>query len=81
MTTGRVPVGTTLAHFEAFDPVLDDGCLQGASSRASAKTVPLVVDSARYKPTARGQKGWMIVSLDDENGRFQADLVPVGELP
>jgi minor extracellular serine protease Vpr len=81
MTTGAVAgEGNQLAQFEAFDPVLSTGTFKALAPNVT-KSVPLVVDSARYEPTKRGQKGWMIVSLDDENGEFQANLVPVGADP
>ena len=73
--------GSAWAHFNAFDPVLNTGAFKTIKS-GGTKTIALVVDTDGYQPKSRGQKGWLIVSLDDENGQFQADLVPVGpDLP
>lgn len=80
MLTG-VAAGGALARFNAFDPVLSNGTIK-ALKPGVTKRIPLVVDTDGYEPKARGQKGWMIVSLDDQNGQYQADLVPVGpDLP
>jgi len=82
MTTGLVGGGANAhAQFDVFDPVLDTGAFKPLKPGAQV-TVPLTIDASRYDQKARGQKGWMIVSLDDQNGQFQADLVPVGpDLP
>jgi len=76
MTTG-LSGGSAWAHFNAFDPVLNTGAFKTLKPGAT-KSIPLVVDTDGYAPKARGQKGWLIVSLDDQNAQFQADLVPVG---
>jgi subtilisin family serine protease len=79
MTTGSQGDGA-FAWYDAFKPVLNDGAFKGLQPGRTV-TVPLTVDRTRYRPASRGQKGWMIVSLDDENGRYQAELIPVGTLP
>jgi minor extracellular serine protease Vpr len=79
MTTGST-TGSELSWFDAFHPALSSGTYRPLSNGATA-TIPLRLDLAAYQPTQRGQLGWMIVSLDDENGQFQADLVPVGPDP
>lgn len=81
MTTGlNAANANPLSHFDAFDPVLSNGAFRTIRAGVT-KRVPLVVDTSRYQAVARGHKGWMIVSLDDANGRFQADFVPVGANP
>ena len=42
--------------------------------------MPLTVNTATYHAD-RGQKGWLVVTMDDANGADQADMVVVGELP
>lgn len=79
MTTG-LQGGSAWAQFDAFKPVLNNGTFKGLKAGAT-KPIPLTVDRTRYEPKSKGQKGWMIVSLDDENGRYQAELIPVGALP
>jgi hypothetical protein len=75
--------GSLWAHYTAFDPVLSNGQFVplGPKERADIK---LRVDKDGYDPDL-GHKGWMIVTLEDEtggdqNGKFQADLIPVGDL-
>jgi hypothetical protein len=79
MTTGST-TGAELPWFDAFHPALSSGAFKGLRAGATA-SVPLRLDRARYAPVQRGQLGWMVVSLDDPNGRSQADLVPVGRTP
>ena len=43
-------------------------------------TIPLTVDTSTYRAN-RGQKGWLVVTLDDSDGADQADMVMVGALP
>jgi hypothetical protein len=79
MTTG-LQGGSAWAAYDAFKPVVNNGAFKGIQPGKTV-TIPLTVDRSRYQPQNRGQKGWMIVSLDDENGRYQAELIPVGALP
>jgi subtilisin family serine protease len=79
MTTG-LQGGAAWAAYDAFKPVVNNGAFKGVGPGKTV-TLPLAVDTSRYEPKNRGQKGWMIVSLDDENGRYQAELIPVGTLP
>jgi hypothetical protein len=80
MTTG-LSGAAAAAQFDAFDPVLNTGAFRTIGPRTT-KQLGLTVDASRYRPAQRGQKGWMMVTLEDENGRFQADLIPVGpDLP
>ncbi|MDQ3407170.1 MAG: S8 family serine peptidase, partial [Chloroflexota bacterium] len=84
-TTGINPTnGSELANYRAFDPVLSNGQLVRVKAGAS-KDIPLSVDKDGYDPD-QGHKGWMLVtledgSLDEFDVQFQADLVPVGDLP
>ncbi len=75
--------GSVWAHYTAFDPVLSNGQFVPLAPKESAD-IKLRVDKDGYDP-ALGHKGWMIVTLEDEtggdqNGQFQADLIPVGDL-
>jgi hypothetical protein len=79
MTTG-LRGGSAWAQYDAFRPVLNNGAFKGIQPGKTA-SIPLTVDRSRYQPKDKGQKGWMIVSLDDDNGRYQAELIPVGALP
>ncbi|MFN8620379.1 MAG: S8 family serine peptidase [Chloroflexota bacterium] len=78
MTTGNAD--SDLPWFDAFHPALGTGAYKPLKAGATA-SLPLRLDTADYAPATRGQLGWMIVSLDDANGQFQADLVPVGKDP
>jgi hypothetical protein len=42
--------------------------------------VSLVVDAERLR-SRRGDRGWLVVTMDDANGASQADTVSVGALP
>ena len=42
--------------------------------------LPLVLDAER-RQSGRGDRGWLVVALDDANGAAQADMVSVGALP
>jgi hypothetical protein len=80
MTTGDTGAGgDELAKFNPFAPSINNGQFKILGPGA-AKPLPLRVDTSTYQPK-RGQKGWIIVSLDDQNGSSQADFVPVGALP
>jgi hypothetical protein len=75
--------GSLWAHYTAFDPVLSNGQFVPLAPKEAAD-IKLRVDKDGYDP-ALGHKGWMIVTLEDEtggdrNGKFQADLIPVGNL-
>lgn len=80
MTTG-LRAGGAWARFDPFDPVISNGGNLKTIKAGATKSIPLAIDPSRYDPEKKGQKGWMIVSLDDENGRYQAELIPVGALP
>ena len=66
------------SRFNAFAPTLSTGYFKSLAPTRST-TIPLTVNTG-YSPN-RGQKGWLVVTMDDTNGAQQADMVPVGELP
>ncbi|MET0772845.1 MAG: S8 family serine peptidase [Candidatus Limnocylindrales bacterium] len=67
------------ARYNAFRPVVRNGAFEllGGGRRFD---LPLVVDAERLDPD-RGDRGWLVVALDDANGAAQADTVPVGAVP
>ena len=80
MHTGDSGVGANQnARFNPFSPSLSNGFLKTLSPNKTA-TIPLVVHTSSYRARL-GQKGWLVVTLDDSNGADQADQVMVGELP
>jgi hypothetical protein len=68
-----------LATYDAFDPVLSNSQFAELPPNTSAN-IPVSVDLSRYDPLA-GEKGWMLVTLDDPSGERQADLFLVGPTP
>ena len=66
------------AVYSAYSPSISNGQFVPLASGASA-TLPLSVDLTAVK--AAPARGWMIVSLDNANGAYQASLVPLGKLP
>ncbi len=75
--------GSRFAHYTAFDPALSNGQFVPLAPKEAAD-IKLRVDKDEYDPSL-GHKGWMIVTMEDEaggdqNGQFQADLIPVGNL-
>ncbi|MDQ3493074.1 MAG: S8 family serine peptidase [Chloroflexota bacterium] len=75
--------GSVWAHYTAFDPVLSNGNFVPLEPKVAAD-IELRVNKDGYDPRL-GHKGWMIVTLEDESGgdqdgRFQADLIPVGNV-
>jgi minor extracellular serine protease Vpr len=79
-TTGSHPGLSDLsATYNAFDPVLSNAQFEELAPNTSAN-IPVSVDLSRYDPS-HGEKGWMLVSLDDPSGERQADLFAVGETP
>jgi minor extracellular serine protease Vpr len=80
MDTGDRGAGTyPNARFDAFKPSLSSGFFQSLGADKVVK-VPLTVNTTNYRAN-RGQKGWLVVTMDDTNGANQADMVMVGELP
>ena len=80
MGTGATGLGNSVsARFNAFHPSVSNGQFKLFPKNA-LKAISLDLDPAAYLPK-RGQKGWMIVSLEDASGAFQADFVPIGPLP
>ena len=80
MGTGDVSPGASqTARFNAFHPSVSNGQFKLFPKNA-LKAISLDLDPSAYLPK-RGQKGWMIVSLEDASGAFQADFVPIGPLP
>ena len=75
-TSSATPIPAT---YDPFHPSLRSGQFQPLDPH-EAFTFPLVVDTTRYQPT-HGDRGWMVVTLEDADGAPQADLVPVGHLP
>ena len=80
MHTGDTGAGASPnARFDAFQPSLSNGYFKSLSANKTA-TIPLTVDTSTYRAN-RGQKGWLVVTLDDSDGADQADMVVVGALP
>ncbi len=80
MTTGTADAdGNERARFDAWKNPLSSGFYKPLTADKRVD-VPLTVNAATYRPK-RGQKGWLVVTLDDANGAAQADMVPVGTLP
>ena len=80
MGTGQSGAGAAVAaRFEAFNDPISQGDFVTLAPGASAN-IPLSVDSSRFRPTTRGQKGWMFVNLEGPDGAGQANLIPVGSL-
>ncbi|MFN8517798.1 MAG: S8 family serine peptidase [Chloroflexota bacterium] len=67
------------ARYDAFRPVVRNGAFESLSGGRSVD-VPLVVDAERLR-SRRGDRGWLVVTMDDANGAAQADTVSVGALP
>jgi hypothetical protein len=67
------------ARYDAFRPVVRNGAFRLLGG-GRATELSLVVDAERAR-SRRGDRGWLVVSLDDANGAAQADTVPVGALP
>jgi hypothetical protein len=67
------------ARYDAFRPVVRNGTFESLAGGRSLD-LPLVVDAERLRPR-RGDRGWLVVTMDDDNGAAQADTVPVGAVP
>ena len=67
------------ARFDVFKPSLSTGYFTPLGAD-KVTTVPLTVNTPTYRSN-RGQKGWLVVTMDDADGADQADMVVVGELP
>lgn len=67
------------ARYDAFRPVVRNGAFESLTGGRSLD-LRLVVDAERLRPR-RGDRGWLVVTMDDDNGAEQADTVPVGALP
>jgi hypothetical protein len=67
--TGLADETVTSSSFDAFDPAQSSGDFEqvAAGGRVS---IPVWTD-----PAAPTVEGWMVVTLDDRNGTYQADLV------
>jgi hypothetical protein len=70
---------STGARFNAFNPIFSNGDFRELDPGGQF-TLPLVVDASRYNLN-RGMLGWLLVSLEDANGEFQANTIPVGAVP
>jgi subtilisin family serine protease len=80
MGTGSDPAeASSIAKYNAFHPALSNGQFVPLNP-GDRFTLPLTVRMSRYQPL-RGMLGWLIVTQEDANGEFQADIVPVGHLP
>jgi minor extracellular serine protease Vpr len=80
MNTGDSGTGThPNAQFDAFKPSLSSGYFKSLAAN-KVTTVPLTVNTSTYRAN-RGQKGWLVVTMDDASGANQADMVVVGKLP
>lgn len=67
------------ARYDAYRPVVRDGAFESLAGGGSVD-LSLVVDAERLRPR-RGDRGWLVVTMDDANGSAQADTVSVGALP
>jgi subtilisin family serine protease len=67
------------ARYDVFQPTIRNGFFRELADGRSV-SVSLVVDQARLAPR-RGQRGWLLVTMDDANGAAQADTLAVGALP
>lgn len=67
------------AWYDAFDPVVSNGAFRKLKPGAGT-TIGMTLDMGRYADHQDSNKGWMIVSLDDNAGPAQADLVPLGDI-
>ncbi len=80
MNTGDSGAGAhPNARFDPFTPSLSSGYFKSLSTDKETK-VPLTVDTSTYHADW-GQKGWLVVTMDDAGGASQADMVSVGDLP
>jgi minor extracellular serine protease Vpr len=78
MLTGSA-AGSGLARFNAFKDPISQGDFYSLDP-GDHVDVPISVDTARYRPGNRGQKGWMFVNMDGGDGPGQARLIDVGAL-
>ncbi len=67
------------ARYDAYRPVVRNGVFESLAGGRSMD-LALVVDAERLR-ARRGDRGWLVVTMDDANGAAQADTVPVGALP
>jgi hypothetical protein len=67
------------ARYDAFRPVVRNGAFELLNGGRGAD-LSLVVDAERLRPE-RGDRGWLVVALDDAAGGAQADRVPVEAVP
>ena len=67
------------ARYDAFRPVVRNSSFQLLSG-GRGFDLPLVVDAERLR-SRRGDRGWLVVALDDAAGAAQADTVSVGAIP
>ena len=67
------------ARFDAFKPSISNGFFKPLGAN-KVTTIPLRVNTSTLH-TNRGQKGWLVVTMDDTNGADQADTVVLGKLP
>lgn len=80
MGTGSDPAeASSIAKYNAFHPALSNGQFVPLNP-GDHFTLPLTVRMSTYQPL-RGMLGWLIVTQEDANGEFQADMVPVGHVP
>jgi minor extracellular serine protease Vpr len=66
-----------VGHLDYLDPAVSQGQLLALAPGESAP-LDQVVSLAAIETTPA--LGWLVVALDDPNGGFQADLVPIGDL-
>jgi minor extracellular serine protease Vpr len=66
------------AGFDPWDPAVSQGDFITIAP-AGAATLPLTVH--RPQQAANPARGWMAVTVDDANGKPQADLIPIGSIP
>ncbi len=76
--TGNVDAVAGQALYNAFSPSVSNAQFVPLAAGASAKLGLSVDTRLQAKAPALG---WMVVSLDNDNGAAQAALVPVGRVP
>lgn len=79
MKTGSDPSqGSEWARYNAFHPALSNGNFVSLNA-GDQFTLPLTVHRNRFH-LRQGMLGWLVVTLEDANGEFQADTIPVGRV-
>jgi minor extracellular serine protease Vpr len=69
---------TSAAAYDVAKPGVSSGAFVGALAPGHSTTLPLSVDFDKFQSAPA--LGWLVATLDDDNGAFQADEVPVGTI-